>query len=45
MTDDWGPARVTSFGGWKYYISFCDDSVRYFFYKIKERWHNGSKSM
>ena len=26
----WGPAHVTSIGGWKYYISFCDDSVRYF---------------
>ena len=30
MTDVWGPAHVTSIGGWKYYISFCDDSVRYF---------------
>ena len=30
MTDVWGPACVTSIGGWKYYISFCDDSVRYF---------------
>ena len=30
MTDVWGLARVTSIGGWIYYISFCDDSVRYF---------------
>src|SRR5271156_4710152 len=30
MTDVWGLARVNSIGGWKYYISFCDDSVRYF---------------
>ena len=30
MMDVWGPARVTSIGGWKYYISFCNDSVRYF---------------
>ena len=30
MTDVWGPAHVTSIGGWIYYISFCDDSVRYF---------------
>ena len=30
MTDVWGPARTTSIGGWKYYISFCDDNIRYF---------------
>ena len=30
MMDIWGPARVTSIGGLKYYISFCNDSVRYF---------------
>ena len=30
MSDIWGPARVTSIGGWKYYISFCDDNIRYF---------------
>ena len=30
MTDVWGPARATSIGGWKYYISFCDNSIRYF---------------
>ena len=39
MMDVWGLARVTSIGGWKYYyISFCDDSIRYFmtiFLKIK----------
>ena len=29
MSDVWGPARVVSIGGWKYYISFTDDSVRY----------------
>ena len=30
MTDVWGTARTTSIGGWKYYISFCDDNIRYF---------------
>ena len=30
MTDVWGPVHVTFIGGWKYYISFCDDSIRYF---------------
>ena len=30
MTDVWGPARVTSIGGWTYYILFCDDNVQYF---------------
>ena len=29
VSDVWGPARVMSIGGWKYYISFGDDSVRY----------------
>ena len=30
MSDVWGPARVTSIGGWKYYISFSDDNIQYF---------------
>ena len=30
MMDVWGPARVTSIGEWVYYISFCDDKIRYF---------------
>ena len=29
VSDVWGPARVMSIGGWKYYISFGDDCVRY----------------
>jgi len=29
MSDVWGPARVVSIGGWKYYISFTNDSIRY----------------
>ena len=29
LTDVWGPARVESIGGWKYYISFNDNSIRY----------------
>jgi hypothetical protein len=29
VSDVWGPARVVSIGGWKYYISFGDDCVRY----------------
>jgi IS30 family transposase len=29
VSDVWGPARVISIGGWKYYISFGDDCVRY----------------
>ena len=28
ISDVWGPARVVSIGGWKYYISFSDDCVR-----------------
>jgi len=27
VSDVWGPARVASIGGWKYYISVEDDSV------------------
>ena len=30
MLDVWGPARVVSIRGWKYYISFCDDNIWYF---------------
>ena len=30
MSDVWEPARVTSIGGWKYYISFCDNNIQYF---------------
>ena len=30
MLDVWGPARAVSTGGWKYYISFCDDNIWYF---------------
>ena len=30
MSDVWGPARVTSIGRWKYYISFCDNNIQYF---------------
>ena len=30
MSDVWGPARITSIGGWKYYISFSDDNIQYF---------------
>ena len=30
MLDVWGPARVVSIRGWKYYISFCDDNIQYF---------------
>ena len=29
MSDVWGPARVQSVGGWKYYISFTDDATCY----------------
>jgi hypothetical protein len=29
VSDVWGPARVISIGGWKYYISFGDDCVRF----------------
>lgn len=29
VSDVWGPARTISIGGWKYYISFGDDCVRY----------------
>jgi hypothetical protein len=29
MSDVWGPARIMSIGGWKFYISFTDDAVRY----------------
>src|SRR6266545_1192253 len=29
MSDVWGPARVVSIGGWKYYVSFTDNSIRY----------------
>jgi transposase InsO family protein len=29
ISDVWGPARVTSIGGWKYYVSFIDDAKRY----------------
>ena len=29
MTNVWGPAKTTSICGWKYYISFCDDNIRY----------------
>jgi transposase InsO family protein len=25
----WGPAKVTSIGGWNHYISFIDDAKRY----------------
>jgi hypothetical protein len=28
MSDVWGPARVASVGGGKYYISFTDDATR-----------------
>ena len=29
VSDVWGPAKVTSIGGWNYYISFIDDAKRY----------------
>ena len=29
VSDVWGPARVVSIGGWKYYISFEDDPIQY----------------
>jgi transposase InsO family protein len=29
LSDVWGPAKVTSIGGWRYYISFIDDAKRY----------------
>lgn len=30
VSDVWGPARVTSIGGWNYTISFIDDAKRYY---------------
>ena len=29
VSDVWGPAKVTSIGGWNYYISFIDDAKCY----------------
>jgi len=29
ISDVWGPAKVTSIGGWNYYISFIDDTKHY----------------